>query len=86
MVVKDSDTLSDDALGEKEVDLTRQVYIEDLEDATRGVPSELLDKQGKVAGKVYLAFSACVIHCHVQDIHGFSNTAGFMDKTDPCVK
>ena len=80
--VMDSDTLSDDLLGVTEVDLTKVSYAEDLTDIKRGIAFEC--KQGdKVVGKVYLAFGACVIHCHVLRIENFSNTAGFMGRNSP---
>ena len=84
--VNDSDALSDDVLGTREIDLTRQVYAEDLETIRRGIPFDFVSENGAVVGRVYMAFSACVIHCHVHSIEGFANQSGFMDKTDPYVR
>ena len=84
--VCDSDTLSrDDVLGTREIDLTRQVYAEDMETIKRGMPFDFVS-EGAVIGRVYLAFAACIIHCHIHSIEGFAKTSGFMDKTDPYVR
>ena len=86
MSVCDSDALSrDDVLGTLEIDLTRQVFAEDMETIRRGIPFDFVS-EGAVIVRVYLAFAACIIHCHVHNIEGFAKTSGFMDKTDPYVR
>eukprot|EP00277_Geminigera_cryophila_P010826 CAMPEP_0179451886 /NCGR_PEP_ID=MMETSP0799-20121207/35916_1 /TAXON_ID=46947 /ORGANISM="Geminigera cryophila, Strain CCMP2564" /LENGTH=129 /DNA_ID=CAMNT_0021247545 /DNA_START=25 /DNA_END=414 /DNA_ORIENTATION=- len=54
--VYDKDTLSDDFLGERDVDLNLQDLDGESDDP---VPFDIVHK-GKVVGKVYLKFDACV--------------------------
>jgi len=90
--VYDADTLSDDCLGEHNINLN----LEDLqvnEERETPMPFEMVH-EGKTAGKVYLMFSrktpagafAGALHITVHSIDEFSDSAGFMDKTDPFVR
>jgi len=54
----DSDTLSNDLLGEREVDLDLQDLEGDVEDKDP-IPFDVV-KEGKTVGTIYLSFAACV--------------------------
>jgi len=86
------DTVSDDLMGECDVDLNTLDMQEDHEDQEERV-FEMM-RQGKPAGKTTLLFSrravpkgafAGVLRIGVVQIDGFSDMAGFMDRADPFV-
>ena len=88
--VLDKDTLSDDVLGELDVNLNLQDLPADGE-SEQAMQFELTNK-GKPAGKVWLTFSrkpaesvpagafSGALHCTVHKIDEFADTAGFMDR------
>ena len=86
--VYDKDTLSDDLLGEKEIDLAK-LPLEDWNEfieMAKPVAFDMMDGSGELAGKVFLGFAACTLQIKIFHIENFPMTAGFMDKTDPFVK
>jgi Ca2+-dependent lipid-binding protein len=93
VIVKDKDTLSDDTLGDVTIDLNALALPEDYEDS-EAVCYEARSK-GIKAGEVFLKLSrkaipagafAGVFHVTIERIDQFSDTAGFMDRTDPYVE
>ena len=93
VAVYDKDTLSDDLLGDHSINLNQLMLEEDAE--TEAQTFETKKKNGEAAGKVLLSFSRRAVpegafegirHVTVHRIEGFSDTAGFMDKTDPYVQ
>ena len=94
ITVMDSNMTMDETLGEVVVDLNQLDVPNDRETEKTGLEVMKLSN-GKVAGKIYLSFSRMampegsftgVLHLTVCRIDEFSDTAGFMDKTDPYVK
>ena len=94
VAVFDKDTVVDDLLGSKQLDLNSLKLEADTETADP-VELGLERKNGEAAGKVVLSFSRRavpegafegILHVAVHRIEGFSDTAGFMDKTDPYVQ
>jgi len=89
--VLDQNTLADDLLGERAVDVNIQAPPAG-EESERPLAFAMV-KKGKTVGKVYLLFSRCTpkgafsgpLFVTVTRIEGFGDTAGFMDKTDPLV-
>jgi len=86
------DTVSDDLMGECDVDLNTLDMQEDHEDQEERV-FEMM-RQGKPAGKTTLLFSrravpkgafAGTLRVTVVRIDAFSDTAGLMDRTDPFI-
>jgi len=63
--VFDDDTLSDDFMGEREIDLSKQYFSEVL-DGTQWVQSVMIDlmKDGKVAGMYIYSPSRTHAHAH----------------------
>ena len=93
VAVYDKDTLSDDLMGDHQINLNQLKLEEEAEKEAEAY--EMTTKNGKAAGKVVLSFSRQAppegsfggqIHVTVHRIEGFSDTAGFMDKTDPYVQ
>ena len=93
VAVYDKDTLSDDLMGDHQINLNQLKLEEEAE--TEAEAYEMTTKNGKAAGKVVLSFSRRavpegafegILHVAVHRIEGFSDTAGFMDKTDPYVQ
>ena len=91
--VYDKDTLSDDFLGGTRMNINL-LKLEEGAESEAPVAVETTAKDGKPAGKVLLMFSRKavpegafegILHVTVQSIEGFSDTAGFMDRTDPYV-
>jgi hypothetical protein len=91
VAVYDSDTLSNDLLGQTSIDLTRQPWMESVEELGGLKEGQSYDvfasKTGKVVqGQVFLAFAASVLIVKVHRISGFTDNAGWMDRTDPFVQ
>ena len=91
VAVYDSDTLSNDLLGQTSIDLTGQPWMESVEElgvSKEGQSYDVFDtKTGKlVQGQVVLAFAASVLIVKVHRIWGFTDNAGWMDRTDPFVQ
>ena len=93
VAVYDKDTLSDDLMGDHQINLNQLKLEEEAESGAEAY--EMTTKNGEAAGKVVLSFSRQAppegsfggqIHVTVHRIEGFSDTAGFMDKTDPYVQ
>ena len=66
--VYDDDPMNDELLGEAEIDLDKQPHcdtVHDLHDLTKGMPYRMVGKDGKAAGKVFLAFA----HAESADAH-----------------
>ena len=87
VAVYDSDTLSNDLLGQTSIDLTGQPWMESVEElgvSKEGQSYDVFDtKTGKlVQGQVVLAFAASVLIVKVHRIWGFTDNAGWMDRTD----
>ena len=87
--VYDKDTMSDDFLGEGQIDIDQLRIPQGGESGTIAVS---MMRKGKPAGTVMLSCSRKaappgsfkgILHVTVYSIDGFSDSAGFLDKTDP---
>ena len=87
----DSETFRfNQSLAGREIDLSKlplEDWSEFIENA-KPVAFELKDDSGKVAGRVFLGFTACTIQIKIFHIENFPDNTGLMgmDKTDPCVR